>query len=544
MTTRGGFRWTSLVGLGMRLKLAGRRKRLADTAYWQRESFRIQARILRQNLAKAATTEIGREHGFAKLAAITDDAELFRAYRQALPPGDWYTVKDRIARMREGGEPDVLWPGLVKHFAQTSGTTGGDKFLPITQEMFDSNYRASLDIFAHLMNRGVSVERVMGGRCLFLGGSSDLKEGDHGIITADLSGLVTPLIRWPLSAIYSPGPRIALISDWPTKIEAMAELTKDQDIRFISGMPSWGHALMVRVLEKTGKQSIDQVWPNISVFVHGGVKYEPFRRRLGEVVTGSPQGDFDHRLELYPASEGFVALQDRANDAGLRLNVDLGNVYEFIPTDEVNDDGSLPADATAHHVGEVEKGVRYCVVISSCAGFWRYNLGDVVEFDDVPDGPNRTGTGPARLRIVGRHRHFINAFGENLIVEHIENAVAAAAAELGVEIGEFTAAPVYPAGGTPAGLELVIELPEGAPVDRFRDLFDGSLKSQNVDYETKRTADLGMAPPTITRVPPESIHGWMAKRGKLGGQHKCPRCANHRDFVDGVRGFVTEAVSG
>ncbi|MEL6329667.1 MAG: GH3 auxin-responsive promoter family protein [Planctomycetota bacterium] len=548
--TPGGLRWTSLIGLGLRLKLAARRAKLADTTHWQQQSARLQAGVLRDNLAKAAGTEIGREHGFAKLASITRDDQLWDAYRAAVPLGDWYSIKDRVARMREQGEPDVLWPGLVGHFAQTSGTTAGDKFIPVSREMFKSNYNASLDIFAHLMNREVSPERLMGGRCLFLGGSSDLKANEHGVITGDLSGLVTPLIRWPLSAIYSPGPKIALLDDWPAKIEAMADLTLRQDIRFISGMPSWAHALMTRVVglareRGSDAESILDIWPHLTVFVHGGVRYEPFRRRLGEVVTGSPEGDFAHRHELYPASEGFVAMQDEPNpggaQAGLRLNVDLGNAFEFVPTELVRDDGSLADDAVSHHAGQVETGVRYCVVISSCAGLWRYNIGDVVEFDSVPDGLEhgdaRAGTGPARLRIVGRHRHFINAFGENLIVEHIETAVAAAAAETGLETGEFTAAPVYPAHGTPAGLELVIELPADLPRDRLAALgsaFDVSLKAQNVDYATKRGEDLGMAPPTLTPVPPGAFHRWMAGRGKLGGQHKCPRCANHRDFVEGV----------
>jgi hypothetical protein len=446
-------------------------------------------------------------------------------------------VRDRVARMREGAEPSVLWPGLVKRFAQTSGTTAGDKFIPVTDEMMRSNYRASMDIFASLINRGVSLGRMTGGRCLFLGGSSDLTTDENGIITADLSGLVTPMIRWPISAIYSPGPEIALISDWPAKIEAMAALTRDQDIRMISGMPSWASVLLKRVLEVTGKPTVRDVWPNLGVFVHGGVRYGPFKPRIGGLVTGSADGDIAVRHELYPASEGFIAMQDRADDPAMRLLVDIDNFYEFVPLESVNEDGSIPEDARAFTAAEAERGVRYVVVISSCAGFWRYNIGDVVEFDDVPgDMAGDGGTGPARLRIVGRHRHFINAFGENLIVEHIETAVEAAARETGLAIGEFTAAPVYPGAGTPAGLELVIEVDGagGPALDGFARAFDASLKAQNVDYTTKRGEDLGMAPPTLTAVRPGSFHAWMASVGKLGGQHKCPRCANHREYVDGV----------
>ena len=540
--------WTAAVGAAMRARLARRRRVLADTDRWRRNSFAVQARTLRDNLARAADTQIGRARGFARLVRIDDDAQLIDAYRAAVPVGDWYTVMDDIARMREDGQPGVLWPGLVGHFAQTSGTTAGDKYIPVTREMFRSNYRASLDIFAHLLNRGIEIERVMSGRCLFLGGSSDLRRGAHGIVTGDLSGLVTPMIRWPLSAIYAPGKRVALMSDWPEKIEAMAQQTAGQDIRFVSGMPSWTHALLVRVLELTGAERILDVWPHLSVFVHGGVRYDPFRARLGEVLTSDRSGDFDHRLELYPASEGFIALQDQPGARAMRLNTDLGNFFEFVPVESLDDDGSIPADAPAFDVGTVEPGVRCCVVISSCAGLWRYNIGDVVEFEDVPDGPARTGTGPARLRIVGRHRHFINAFGENLIVEHIEHAVAHAAERTGAAVGEFTAAPVYPAGNRPAGLELVVEVRGPTPAG-FAAAFDESLKAQNVDYTTKREADLGMAPPTVTAVEPGTFDRWLASRGKLGGQHKCPRCANHREHLEGVlhragAGAGTEVRSG
>lgn len=544
-----GWQWTGLIGLGLRGMLTRRARRLRDEAWWAANSAALQHATLQSLLHRAADTEFGRKHGFARIAAISDPAARLRAYRQSVPIGDWYTFRPLIERMREQAEPGVLWPGLVQHFAQTSGTTAGDKFIPVTREMMRSNYRASLDIFAFLMNRGESLAGMMSGRCLFLGGSSDLRRDANGIVTADLSGLVTPMIRWPLSAIYSPGPEIALISDWPTKIERMARLTIDQDIRMISGMPSWAGVLMARVLELARERHpatrcLNDVWPNLRVFVHGGVRYAPFQRRIGELVTGSATGDVPVRHELYPASEGFIAMQDRAGDPGLRLLVDHDNVFEFIPVEALGDDGSVPPDAPAFSCDAVEKGVRYGVVLTTCAGLWRYHIGDVVEFDDVPSGlgsphgtPSGRGSGPARLRIVGRHRHFINAFGENLIVEHIERATAEAAAATDADIGEFTAAPVYPGPGRGAGLELVIELPPafgGARLARFGATLDASLMRQNVDYATKRSGDLGMHAPTITAVPLGSFHRWMAGRGKLGGQHKCPRCANHREYVDGV----------
>ncbi|MBL8876272.1 MAG: GH3 auxin-responsive promoter family protein [Phycisphaerae bacterium] len=558
---RSGASWTSLIGAGLRTYLSGRARKLADTKYWQSSTHALQRETLRSLLRTAAATSFGRERGFSRLAGVSD-ADLIGAYRKALPVRDWYAFKDEIARMREGGEPDVLWPGLVRDFAQTSGTTAGDKFIPVSAEMMRSNFRASLDIFANLANQRISLAGMLSGKCLFLGGSTNLDINGHGIRTGDLSGLVTPLIRWPISRIYLPGPEVALMSHWPSKIEAMALRCINEDVRMISGMPSWAMVLAERLIELARARGITsripeedgapittlrQVWPNLTVFVHGGVRYQPFDARVRQMYSGSASGaDIPHRFELYPASEAFIAMQDAPNPVGalpgsthpsLRLNADLGNFFEFVPLERIND-----PDPEAFTADRVEKGQRYCVILTTCAGLWRYNIGDVVEFDSVCDGPHTTGTGPSRMRIVGRHRHFVNAFGENLIVEHIETAVAAAARAANLLVGEFTAAPVYPAGQRRAGLELAIEIESksdspAARLESFRDAFDASLKQQNVDYTTKRTDGVGMALPTITPLRPGAFHRWLESRGKLGGQHKCPRCANTRDVLDQVVQF-------
>ncbi len=557
---RGKRRWTSLVGAGLRMRVARRIKVLEDREHWQRSTAAIQRAQLRRLLSTAAPTEFGRSHGFARLADLADD-QLLDAYRKAVPIADYSAYRALVVRMREGGEPDLLWPGLVRDYAQTSGTTAGDKYIPVSREMLRSNYLASLDIFANASRFGVSLPFLCAGRSLFLGGSTDLKTGAHGIRTGDLSGLVTPLIRWPITKIYAPGPEIALMSHWPSKIEAMARACLDQDIRMVSGMPSWALVLFDRVLQLARERAGDEqsirgirdVWPNLTLFVHGGVKYTPFEPRVRQMYSGSPDGDdIPFRLELYPASEGFIAMQDTRGSPGLRLLADIGNFYEFVPLEEIDN----PAPR-AFACEEVEKGQRYVVTMSTCAGLWRYIIGDVVEFDTIPDplrGPARGlgggggsgggsgGGGPCRLRIVGRHRHFINAFGENLIVEHIENAVAAAAKSTGIVVGEFTAAPVYPAPGRHAGLELAVEVRDAHAasrvLDAFRAAFDASLKQQNIDYTTKRTDDLGMAPPTITLLPLGAFHHWLQSKGKLGGQHKCPRCANQREIIDSILGLA------
>lgn len=537
------WRWTSLVGLGLAAYVSRRRKLLANLDYWKRESARLQFRQLRSILATAANTQFGTQHGFARIASLPH-AQMLDAFRAAVPIADYEAFRAPIVRMREHAEPNVLWPGLVKNYAQTSGTTAGDKFMPVSDDMMKSNFKASLDIFAHAARFGVSAPALTSGRLLFLGGSTELSQNQHGISTGDLSGIVAPLIRWPLSKVYSPGKHIALMSHWPSKIEAMAQATLRQDIRMVSGMPSWTLKLAQRVVElaqlsNPAVKTLRDVWPNFTLFVHGGVKYAPFEPRIREMWSGAPAGDdIPFRLEVYPASEGFIAMQDTRHDPGLRLLTDVGIFYEFVPLDDIHN----PA-ARSFLPHQVELGQRYVVVMTTCAGFYRYIIGDVVEFDSRPASPDGlAGEGPARLRIVGRHKHFINAFGENIIVEHIENAAAAAAAAAGLVIGEFTAAPVYPATNQRPGLELLVESHDhlGGPqrAALFAHAFDLDIKRQNVDYTTKRTDNVGMAPPTITVVPPGTFHSWMQSRGKLGGQHKCPRCANHRDIIDAARSFA------
>ncbi len=537
--------WTTLVGAAIHARVALRQKKLADRDWWKENTWRVQSSQLRSLITQAQHTRFGQGRGFAAIAAIEDPIEMINAYQSSTPIADWYAFADDIAGMREHGHPDILWPGRVDRFAQTSGTTAGDKFIPVSDEMMKSNYLASLDIFAHLLNRGVPPERYMGGRCLFLGGSTELDINEHGIATGDLSGLVTPMIRWPISAIYSPGPQIALMDHWPDKIEAMAQLAVDQDIRFISGMPSWALVLIDRVIEIANERGAHatcarDVWPNLEVFVHGGVNFAPFVTRMSRAFSGDQSIDFPCRHELYPASEGFIAMQDEINDGSMRLLSDNGTFYEFVPLEQIDDDH--PEVFTCW---QVEQGQKYVVVMSTNAGLWRYIIGDVVVFDEIPAGPNGGGDGPARLRIVGRHRHFINAFGENIIVEHIERAVQAAIESTGATTGEFTAAPVYPSQTTRAGLELVIEMKQplcGQALSGFRDVFDQSIKVENVDYTTKRSDDVGMQPPTITQVPLGTFHRWLDAKGKLGGQHKCPRCANHRQTLEEILSAASHPV--
>lgn len=532
--------WTSAIGFGMRALLARRVASLSDTRWWGRHAGLVQRQQLARLLAHAARTEIGRAHRFDRLAALPSH-ELPGAFRAGMAAGDYETFRSRLARMREAAEPDVLWPGVVRDWAQTSGTTGagGQKYIPVSTQMMRSNRRAAFDIFAHAVRMGVSLSHLYAGRLLFLGGSTDLETNAHGIRTGDLSGVVTRMITWPLTEVVAPSADVALMSHWPSKIDAMARQTAAMDIRFISGMASWSLVLFEKVLalarEKNPRaRCLRDVWPNLTLFAHGGVNYGPFDERIREAWSGSASGDLPFRLEVYPASEGFIAMQDTRGEAPLRLNTDIGVYYEFVPLEEID-----RPDARAFNCDQVEKGQRYVVVMTTCAGLWRYIIGDTVVFDAV--GPQS----PPRLRIVGRHKAFINAFGENLIVEDIETAVVEAARAARVTIGEFTAAPIYPGPGRRSGVELAVEwsatdlspdaaAPDPKLVERFAQTFDQTLRDRGTDYNIKRTGDLGMGPAVVTPLPVGAFHAWMASRGKLGGQHKAPRCANNRAIIDDV----------
>lgn len=542
----GGSSWTRVIGSGLSVYLKKRIDAVGDASRWKGRTGAIQAGELRGLLEKAKGTEVGREGGFAKLLG-RDDRTLVEAYRDALPLADYERYRERLARTREHAEPDVCWPGVVMDWAQTSGTTGGEKYIPVSREMMSSNRRAALDIFVHAKRNGVALSRLFGGKLVFLGGCSELTENEHGVRTGDLSGLVTRLISFPLDRVYEPGADIALMSDWPKKISAIADRCMTQDVRFVSGMASWSLLLYEQLVERARAEgripkdgTLRDLWRNFTLYVHGGVRYPPFDARVRRAWSGSsdvtdPMADVPGRIEVYPASEGFIAVQDVFGDPSLRLHADNGIFFEFAPVEQIDPDNPDDWDRSVETFGadEVEKGQRYVVVMSTNAGLWRYVIGDVVEFDTLD------GEGAPRLRIVGRHRHFINAFGENLIVEEIENAAVAASGSTGVRIGEFTASPVYPGEGRSGGLELVIEWDGDARLEgAFAEAFDAKLKEQNVDYTTKRGESFGMTLPTISTVPMGVFSDWMASRGKLGGQNKVPRCANHRDFVEGIKQLI------
>ena len=485
------------------------RRRMARVERVGRDPVAAQRRTLLDLVRGAAETSFGKAHGFAGIRTHSEFAARVpvRRYVDFVP---W--IERQLA-----GEEDVCWPGRPRYFAKTSGTTAGDKSIPVTGAMVAQNRRAGRDVLTfHL--RGNPGSKILGGRQLFLGGSTLLDRLPTGAFRGDLSGVMASEMPFYLRRGILPSPPVVAIEDWERKLDAIARESLSQDLRVLAGMPSWSLLLFEAWKRLSGGATVGELFPNLELFVHGGVRYDPYRAPVEAAL-----GHGVHRLEVYPASEGFLAVQDDAPAPGMRLGLDYGTFYEFIPAADSGSDSPCRLG-----IGEVSTGETYSIVLSNVAGLWAYEIGDLVRF---------VSTGPPRVVVAGRTGHFSNCCGENLIVEEVEAASTAAAAACRVPIGEFTVGPVYPdATDSRPRLEWVVEIPDDEPFleEPLLIAFDRTLRARNHDYDTKRTHDTGMLPPLLTVVPPGTFHGWLRSRGKLGGQNKVPRLMNDRSVVDAV----------
>lgn len=501
----------------------GRRRRQA-WAYVSRRAAAVQEVTLLQMVRMARRTDFGRAHGFDGITSIA-------AYQERVPVRDYLGFQPLWARA-SGGEPDVTWPGRPRYWVKTSGTTAGDKCIPVTPEAFASHRKGGWDAFLLAVER-VGAAHLLDGPMLFLGGSTALKPFENECLVGDLSGLVIRRLPPGIRSRYSPGPAISTIRDWEERIGAVASLTAWQDLRLITGMPSWVLVLFERVAHArraAGRPvaNLSQCWPNLRVFIHGGVAFPPYLRVFEEWM-GQPV----HRIEVYPASEGFVAMQTEAG-GGLSLMLDYGIFYEFVPVEDLGQDHTR-----RHTVADVELDRAYAVALTSPAGLWPYLLGDTVRF---------TARDPLRLVITGRTRHFVNAFGENVIGEEVDQALVRTCLRTAAEAVEFTVAPRYPSQEEPrGGHDWLVEF-RTPPRDlgEFARILDETLMSLNTDYRTKRTGDVGMVVPRVTSLPPGTFYRWMRDTGKLGDQHKVPRVTNDRAVAEGLLATATlcRAVAG
>lgn len=474
-----------------------------------------QAGVLSALLSQAAGTAFGRDHGFAAMAAINDPEEQAAAFRRSVPVRDYEGLKPYVERAVDG-ERDVLWPGLPKYFCKTSGTTSGAKYIPLTEDSLPNHIGAARRALLHHVARTGRVDFV-GGKMIFLQGSPTLTETRGRVPLGRLSGIVAHHIPNYLQRNRLPSMETNCIEDWEQKVEAIVRETAGEDLRLISGIPSWVQMYFERLLAYTGKDTVLEVFPNFSLFVFGGVSFAPYADRFRELIGGDVP-----RVETYPASEGFLAYQDGEPGEGLLVNADDGLYLEFIPADEYGRPG-----ARRLGLGEVEMGVNYAVLISSNAGLWAYDIGDTVRFVSLA---------PARVLVTGRIKHFTSAFGEHVIAEEVEAAMTQALATHGGQVVEFHVAPqVNPKEGLPHHEWFVefAEQPEN-PV-AFAGELDAELQRRN-PYYRDLIAGAVLRPAVLTALHEKAFQMAMAKRGKLGGQNKVPRLANDRTLADQLMG--------
>ena len=492
--------------------------RLARFRHWRIEQWitdpvAAQREVLQDLVTHGQYTEFGRKYGFSALFNI-------RKFKAAVPIHEYDDLKPYIERLMQG-EQHLLWNTPVNWFAKSSGTTSDkSKFIPITQESLeDCHYQAAKDVLTLYYNYN-NESHLLTGKGLVIGGSHQISKINEEVNYGDLSAVLlqnTPIwANW----IRTPELSIALMDEWEEKIERLAQSTIPETVTSISGVPTWTLVLIKRILQITGKQTLKEVWPDLELYIHGGVSFTPYREQFRKLI-----GNDCTYLEMYNASEGFFAAQDDPNEDGMLLFLNHGIFYEFMPVEEYG-------KAQPHTIGldKVETGKNYALVISTNGGLWRYLVGDTIQF---------TSLNPFRIKVSGRLKQYINAFGEEVIADNTDKAIAMAAEKTGLTVKDYTAAPVYFGDHTKGAHEWLIEF-EQNPVstDAFAFELDCALKTLNSDYEAKRYKDIALTLPQVHAVPSGIFHQWLKSKGKLGGQHKVPRLSNDRTYIDDIKKMI------
>lgn len=470
----------------------------------------VQEELLRKLLLTAKNTEIGK---FFDFASIKNTEE----FRNRIPVQNYETHKPYIKRLMLG-EQNLLWPSDAKWFAKSSGTTSDkSKFIPVTPEsMEECHFKGGKDLLSIYFHNNPE-SNLFSGRFLTLGGSHQINAFSNESFYGDLSAIIMQNLPFWIQLFRTPDLSVALMDEWEEKIRKMAHITIREDVTNISGVPSWTLVLMKYILEITGKENLTEVWPNLELFVHGAVSFVPYQEQFKKLIPKSGM----HYLETYNASEGFFGIQDRSDSDEMLLMLDYGIYYEFIEEDHLGFDASK-----AISLSGVEQGKNYAMLISTNGGLWRYMIGDTVMF---------TSVNPYRIKITGRTAHFINAFGEEVIIDNAENAVAYACSRTSSVVRDYTAAPVYFSDVENGAHEWLIEFETEPPsIDEFAYYLDQKLKELNSDYEAKRYHDKVLRMPIIHKMPMDTFYNWLKSKDKLGGQHKVPRLANNRKVVDEI----------
>ncbi|MBD2723575.1 GH3 auxin-responsive promoter family protein [Hymenobacter armeniacus] len=478
----------------------------------------LQARLLTHLLSRANATEWGRRYGFREHLSAAE-------FGRRVPVSTYEQLYPELEKVLRGA-PDVLWPGRPRWFAKSSGTTNArSKFIPVTVEaLHECHYRAGRDMLA-LSTHFYPQERLLAGKTLSLGGAhaaNPFRPQEPASRAGDVSAVIMQQLPWWAEQLRTPPLRLALLDEWEEKIERIARHVLHQDVRTLAGVPTWMVVLLRRVVALAGADNITEVWPRLRLFLHGAVAFGPYRELFRQLIPDARM----RYLEIYNASEGYFALQDQPDSEDLLLLLDHGIYYEFLPADQWEAPNPRPVP-----LAEVEMNRAYALVISTNAGLWRYLVGDTVRF---------TSLAPYRVRITGRTKHFLNAFGEEVVIENAEAAVAAACRATGAAVRDFTVAPVWFAADNAAsrgGHEWAVEFapgPNRPDLARFGAVLDATLCELNSDYAAKRHRSLALAPPQLRAVPTGTFEAWLGSQGKLGGQHKVPRLLNTRDVLDAV----------
>jgi hypothetical protein len=483
-------------------------KRLNQIEIFKKFPLESQQETLYRLLAKAAKTEWGKKYNYSSIVSIKE-------YQSRFPVQTYEEIIPYVERLRKG-ETNLLWPGEIKWFAKSSGTTSTkSKFIPMSREALeDCHYKAAKDILAiYAMQRPET--KIFSGKSLTLGGSHRMNQFSNDSLYGDLSAILIENAPFWVDIIRTPKQKIALLEDFEEKLELITRSTVTENVTSISGVPSWYLVLIKQILAFTGKTNLLDVWPNLEVFFHGGISFTPYREQFKKIIAG----DQMNYMETYNASEGFFGIQDDPLAGDMLLMLDYGIFYEFISTDKINSE-----NAPVYTLGEVEKGINYAIIISTNGGLWRYMMGDTIVFTSID---------PFRFRISGRTKHFINVFGEEVIIDNAEKALDMACSETEAVISEYTAGPVFMNLSSKGSHEWIIEF-EKDPTDlsKFIDALDNSLKSINSDYEAKRFRNLNLILPLVRPVPKGTFNKWLKTKDKLGGQNKVPRLSNSREFIE------------
>jgi hypothetical protein len=484
------------------------KKRIHQIELFMKYPVEVQSELFSSLIDQAALTRFGIEHGFSSIKTIDD-------FKKAVPIRNYEAFLPYINLMRDG-QQNVSWPSRLKWFAKSSGTTDArSKFIPVTKEALEEcHYKGGKDLLA-LYYLQKPDAKVYKGKHLVLGGSSKVNMFNEEGYTGDLSAIIIKNLPIWAELRRTPSRDIALMDNWEEKIERIAQSTITDDVYMIAGVPSWTLVLLKRILEVTGKKDIKEIWPNLELFWHGGVSFKPYREQFKKLI---PSADMNY-VETYNASEGFFGIQDRLGHDDMLLMLDYGIFYEFMPMSEYG----KPNPRTVS-LKDVEVGQNYALIISTNGGLWRYLVGDTVKFTSVL---------PYRIQVSGRTKHYINAFGEELMVENADSALHKASAATGALVRDYTAAPVYMSDEGSGAHEWLIEFDQ-APDDleKFTHILDNTLKEVNSDYEAKRNFDFILKKPIVHAMPNGSFYNWLKNKDKLGGQNKVPRLSNDRKLVE------------